>query len=63
MNVITESEINFGPFDEANLFCIEHSEIYKNLGSGIKTVEFILKYTENSILFLEAKKTCPNAVN
>ena len=35
----------------------------KNLGSGIKTVEFILKYTENSILFLEAKKTCPNAVN
>lgn len=55
--------MNFGPFDEANLFCIERSEIYKNLGSGIRTVEFILKYAESSILFLEAKKSCPNAVN
>ena len=37
------------------------SKIYKNLGDGIKTVEFILRYDEKSIVFLEAKKSCPNA--
>lgn len=63
MKVITESEMNFGKFDEADLFHIENSNIYKNLGSGIKTVEFVLKYDENSIIFLEAKKSCPNAAN
>lgn len=63
MKIISESEMNFGTFDEADLFHIEDSKIYKNLGSGIKTVEFILKYDENSIVFLEAKKSCPNAVN
>ena len=63
MKIITESEINFGEFDETDLFHIENSQIYKDLGSGIKTVEFILKYDENSIVFLEAKKSCPNAAN
>lgn len=55
--------MNFGKFDEEALFHIEDSKIYKDLGSGIKTVEFILKYDRNSILFLEAKKSCPNAAN
>ncbi|MGN0267677.1 MAG: hypothetical protein ACI4D7_08380 [Lachnospiraceae bacterium] len=63
MKIITESEMNFGKFDETDLFHIENSKIYKDLGSGIKTVEFILKYDENSIIFLEAKKSCPNADN
>ena len=63
MKVITESEMNFGKFDEADVFHIEDSQIYKNLDSGIKTVEFILKYDEDSIVFLEAKKSCPNAAN
>ena len=63
MKVITESEMNFGKFDEINLFHIEDSKIYKDIGSGIKTVEFILKYDEKSIVFLEAKKSCPNADN
>ena len=63
MKVITESEMNFGKFDETELFHIEDSRIYKELGSGIKTVEFVLKYGQNSILFLEAKKSCPNAAN
>ena len=63
MKIITESEINFGKFDETDLFHIENSKIYKDLGSGIKTVEFVLKYDENSIVFLEAKKSCPNAAN
>lgn len=63
MKIITESEMNFGEFDEETLFHIENSKIYKDLGDGIKTVEFILKYDENSIVFLEAKKTCPNKEN
>lgn len=53
----------FGEFDEANLFHIEESKVYKTLGNGIKTVEFVLKYNENSIAFVEAKKSCPNAAN
>ena len=63
MKIITESEMNFGKFNETDLFHIENSKIYKDLGSGIKTVEFVLKYDENSIVFLEAKKSCPNAAN
>lgn len=55
--------MNFGKFDEGNLFHIENSKIYKDLGSGIKTVEFILKWKKNEILFLEAKTTCPNSAN
>ena len=46
--------MNFGEFDESNLFHIENSKIYRDLGDGIKTVEFILKYKEDSIIFLEA---------
>lgn len=42
--------MQFGAFDEKNLFHIEESRIYKNMSSGIKTVEFILKYNEQSII-------------
>ena len=63
MKAITESEMNFGKFAESDLFHIEDSQIYKKLGSGLKTVEFILKNNENSIVFLEAKKSVPNAAN
>lgn len=55
--------MNFGKFDESKLFYIEASKVYKELGTGIKTVEFILKHNEDSIIFLEAKKTCPNVAN
>lgn len=61
--MIPESEMNFGPFEETALFQIEKSKIYKDLGTGVKTVEFILRYAEDSIIFLEAKKSCPNAAN
>ena len=44
MSVIPESGMNFGKYDEKDLFHIETSEIYKKLGDGIPTVEFILKY-------------------
>ena len=46
MSVIPESGMNFGKYDEKDLFHIETSEIYKKLGDGIPTVEFILKDNE-----------------
>ena len=63
MKIIPESGMNFGKYQEDNLFHIEKSKIYKDLGAGIKTVEFVLRYNKNSIVFLEAKKSCPNAKN
>lgn len=63
MKTIPESEMIFGKFDEADLFHIEKSQMYKKLGSGIKTVEFVLMHPRNSVIFLEAKKSCPNAAN
>lgn len=63
MTVITESKMEFGPFSEEKLFYIEKSKIFKSLGNGVKTVEFILKYNKNNIFFVEAKESCPNAAN
>lgn len=63
MKAIPESEMIFGSFNEKDLFYIEASKLYKDLGHGIKTVEFVLKYHESSIIFLEAKKSCPNPAN
>lgn len=48
--------MNFGNFDEKNLFEIENSNLLKTLGEGIKTVEFILLRSNKNIVFLEAKK-------
>ncbi len=44
---------------ENNVFRIEQSNIYKNLGKGIKTVEFILLKNEKKLLFIEAKSSSP----
>ncbi len=60
---IVESEMHFGPYDEQDLFHIEKASLYKNLGEGIKTVEFVLRYREKSICFVEAKRSMPNAEN
>lgn len=60
---IRESEMNFGDFHEEDLFEIEKSELLKSLGEGVKTVEFILLGVNKNIIFLEAKKTCPNEMN
>ena len=59
---IPESDMLFGEFNEEDLFHIETSNIYKDIGSNIKTVDFILKQ-KNNIILLEAKKSCPNASN
>ena len=56
---IQESEMSFGEFQEENLFHIEKSKIYKNLGDGIKTVEFILRYDEKALYFWKLRKAVP----
>jgi len=58
---ITESSMDF----IANLYdtyYIEDSEIYKNIGDNIKTVEFIRRKGSN-LLFVEAKSSFANPSN
>ena len=59
---ITESRMKFGPFPREDLFYIEKSEIYKNLGSGVKIVEFVL-LKEDKLLIIEAKSSSPRSIN
>lgn len=40
--------MNFGEYDEKDLFHIEKSQIYKKLGDGIPTIEFNVKTKEKS---------------
>ncbi len=60
---IEESEMRFVGLEEERLFWIEHSDIYKRLGEGIKTVEFIYLSKDENVLFVEAKKSVPNIAN
>lgn len=62
MKTISESDMQFGCFQEDNLFHIEKSKLYQKLGDGVKTVEFLLE-SNNDILFVEAKRSCPNSTN
>jgi len=45
-----------------NAFWIEKSTLYKNLGEGIKSVEFI-RVKEDNLLFVEAKSSFPDPNN
>jgi len=45
-----------------NAFAIEDSKIYKGLGAGIKSVEFV-RVIDDMLLFVEAKTTFPNPNN
>lgn len=54
-----ESGMCFGPYQEGNVFNIEKSQLYKGMGAGIKTVEFVLIYNENTLGFIEAKSSSP----
>lgn len=61
--IITESGMRFGPFDEADIFLIEKSQLYKSLGKNIKSVEFVLCQQMNAICFIEAKSSSPKPHN
>jgi hypothetical protein len=47
------------PFIADNTFHIEQSAAYKDLGSGIKSVEFVRRKNE-TLLLVEAKRSFPN---
>lgn len=61
--IIEESGMKFGGLEEERLFWVEHSDIYRRVGEGIKTVEFIYLSKEENVLFVEAKQSCPNIAN
>jgi len=45
-----------------NTFHIEESGLYKNIGKGVRSVEFI-RIKDNRLLFVEAKTSFPNPNN
>lgn len=59
MYTTIESKMIFGPFEEADIFEIEKSNVNQMIGEHIRTVEFIMCREENQILFLEAKSSSP----
>ncbi len=63
MKHVVESDMYFGDYLDDNFFAIEHSSLHNSLGEGIRTVEFVLLQQKNNILFVEAKKSCPNKFN
>lgn len=56
---IIESNMHFGEFDEKRVFQIEASELYRNIGKGIKVVEFISASDVSKLEFVEAKSSSP----
>jgi hypothetical protein len=56
---IKESGLLFGDYNDGDVFHIEKSQIYGALGSGIKTVEFVLRFNTEKIYFIEAKSSAP----
>ena len=61
--IIRESGMEFGEYDENQVFWIEASEQYtKRLRqNGIKSCEFILR-RGNNLYFIEAKSSCPRQI-
>jgi len=62
---ISESDMLFGDFDEANCFWIEKTDIYQRFsGKGIKCVEFVLLRPEiRDLLFVEGRSSLPAQAN
>ena len=61
--IIKESGMQFGEYDENQVFQIEASEQYTRhlRQNGIKVCEFILR-KGNRLYFLEAKSSCPRQI-
>jgi len=56
--IIRESNMDF-KFEEANIFHIEKSGVYQQVGKNVKICEFIVKL-KGKILFIEAKNSFSN---
>ena len=51
MITITESGMIFGPFADQQVYLIEKSDAYTNLGEGVKVVEFVYRKNEEKLYF------------
>ena len=62
--IISESDMQFGEYDEEQVFQIETCRQYieKLKPNGIKSCEFILR-RKDKLYFLEAKTTCPRQLS
>lgn len=62
--IIPESDMEFGEYQEKQVFRIEESEQYtkKLRQQGVRCCEFIL-LRSNKLLFIEAKKSYPDPIN
>lgn len=58
MDSFVESEMTFGPFDDADIFRIEKSYLLSRC-RNTKTVEFIWKQKKKRLIFVEAKSSSP----
>lgn len=63
MITINESDMEFGTFQKEKVFRMEDSRLQHSFGEGVKTVEFVLLKDRDKLLFVEAKKSCPNRDN
>ena len=60
---IMESGMSFGGFDPERIFHIEDSNLYRKLGTAIRTTEFLYLDYRNYLQLVEAKSSCPNVNN
>ena len=60
---IEEAGLRFGSYNAERLFHAERSGIYKSLGGGIRSVEFVLLSDSAEILLVEAKSSSPKPGN
>lgn len=64
---ISESGLDFGPFDEAECFPVEGSALCRGLGEGVKMVEFMFvrpgRGGATNLWCVEAKTTAPRPGN
>lgn len=61
--IINESDMLFCVPEQDRFFYIEASDLYKKIGKGIHTTEYVYLKGNNQLQFLEAKTTCPNVHN
>lgn len=61
--IIPESDMQFGEYEEEQVFHLEKSNQYeeKLKSNGIKSCEFILR-RDNKLYFVEAKTSCPRQI-
>lgn len=58
--IIRESDMDFGPYVPGQLFHMEKSNQYQDCNKArVRCCEFLL-LKDRKLLFVEAKKTCPN---